>query len=79
VQLAAPPTGAPLACTISITASLSGLGIKSGAGLYSVTGLAAYLFGSTTAIPPTRATLGVSNQADVTAALDQNGTGATTK
>jgi hypothetical protein len=65
------------ACTITMTASLSGLGIKPGAGLYSVTGLSAYLFGSTSQIPTTRRGLGVSNQADVTAALDDNGTGTT--
>ena len=71
------PLGAPTACTISITASLTGLGIKPGAGLYSVTGLSTYLFGSGMAIPDTRVALGVSNQADSTAALDQNGTGTT--
>ena len=77
VPVATPPVGAPMACTISITASLSGLGIKPGAGLYSVTGLSTYLFGSGTSIPDTRVALGVSNQADSTAALDQNGTGTT--
>ncbi|HZC29594.1 MAG TPA: hypothetical protein VE269_07615, partial [Gaiellaceae bacterium] len=67
-----PPLGA---CTITMTVSLSGLGIKSGAGLYSVTGLSVYLFGSTSQIPDTRRGLGVSNQADAAAALDQDGTG----
>jgi hypothetical protein len=77
VPVTAPPPSAPLACTISITASLAGLGIKPGAGLYSLTGLSVYLFGSGTSIPDTRVALGVSNQADSTAALDQNGTGTT--
>jgi hypothetical protein len=69
-----PPAGA---CTLTITASLAGLGIKQGAGLYSLTGLSVYLFGSATPLPMTRIGLGISNQADVTAALDQNGTGTT--
>jgi hypothetical protein len=71
---ATPPLGT---CTVTMTASLSGLGIKPGAGLYSITGLSTYLFGSTSPAPGTRVGLGVSNQADVTAALDDNGTGTT--
>ena len=74
VPVSAPPLAAPLACTITMTASLSGLGIKQGAGLYSITGLSTYLFGSGSCIG---VCLGASNQADVTAALDDNGTGTT--
>jgi hypothetical protein len=64
-------------CTITITASLSGLGIKSGAGLYSITGGSFYFFGSEDPVPATRVPMGFSNQADVTAPLDDNGTGTT--
>jgi hypothetical protein len=77
VPLTTPPPSAPTACTLTMTVSLSGLGIKPGAGLYSVTGLSVYLFGSSSNIPGTRASFGISNQADATAALDDNGTGTT--
>jgi hypothetical protein len=73
--LATPPP--PGACTLTMTVSLSGLLIKQGAGLYSATGLSAYLFGSGSRIPATRRIEGHSEQADVTAALDDTGTGTT--
>ena len=60
-----------------MTASLSGLGIKSGAGLYSITGGSFYFFGGEEPFQATRVPMGFSNQADVTAALDDNGTGTT--
>ena len=64
-------------CTLTMTVSLSGLGIKSGAGLYSITGGSFYFFGSEDPIPATRVPMGFSNQADVTAPLDDTGTGTT--
>jgi hypothetical protein len=67
----------PTPCTLTMTASLSGLGIKSGAGLYSITGGSFYFFGSEDPVPATRVPMGFSNQADVTAPLDDNGTGTT--
>jgi hypothetical protein len=70
----APP---PTPCTLTMTASLSGLGIKQGAGLYSITGGSFYFFGGEEPFPATRVPMGFSNQADVTAPLDDNGTGTT--
>ena len=67
----------PTPCTLTMTASLSGLGIKSGAGLYSITGGSFYFFGGEEPFPATRVPMGFSNQADVTAPLDDNGTGTT--
>jgi hypothetical protein len=64
-------------CTLTMTVSLSGLGIKQGAGLYSITGGSFYFFGGEEPFPATRVPMGFSNQADVTAALDDNGTGTT--
>jgi BNR/Asp-box repeat len=67
----------PTPCTIVMTVPLSSLGIKSGSGLYSITGGAFYYFATQEPVPATRVPLGFSNQADVTAALDDNGTGTT--
>jgi hypothetical protein len=67
----------PAPCTLTMTASLSGLGIKSGAGLYSITGGSFYFFGGEEPFPATRVPMGFSNQADVTAPLDDTGTGTT--
>jgi hypothetical protein len=67
----------PTPCTLTMTASLSGLGIKQGSGLYSITGGAFYFFGGEEPFPATRVPMGFSNQADVTAPLDDNGTGTT--
>jgi hypothetical protein len=67
----------PTPCTLTMTVSLSSLGIKSGAGLYSITGFSVYYFGTEEPPPALRVPLGFSNQADVTAALDDNGTGTT--
>jgi hypothetical protein len=60
-----------------MTVSLSSLGIKPGTGLYSITGGAFYYFGTEEPAPATRVPLGFSNQADVTAALDDTGSGTT--
>jgi hypothetical protein len=67
----------PTPCTVTMTVSLSSLGIKSGSGLYSITGGSFYFFGGEDPVPETRVPMGFSNQADVTAALDDNGTGTT--
>ena len=67
----------PTPCTVTMTVSLSSLGIKSGAGLYSITGGSFYYFATEEPPPLLRVPLGFSNQADVTAALDDNGTGTT--
>jgi hypothetical protein len=67
----------PTPCTLSMTVSLSSLGIKPGAGLYSITGFSVYYFGTEESAPATRVPLGFSDQADVTAALDDTGTGTT--
>jgi hypothetical protein len=67
----------PAPCTVTMAVSLSSLGIKPGAGLYSITGGAFYYFATQEPVPATRVPLGFSNQADVTAALEDNGTGTT--
>ena len=67
----------PAPCTLTMTVSLSSLGIEPGAGLYSITGGAFDYFATEEPLPATRVSLGFSNQADVTAALDDNGTGTT--
>jgi hypothetical protein len=67
----------PTPCTLAMTVSLSSLGIKQGSGLYSITGGSFYYFATQEPVPLTRVPLGFSNQADVTAALDDNGTGTT--
>jgi len=79
----AAPTGTcfaalpPAPCTLTMTVSLSALGIKQGSGLYSITGGSFYYFATQEPVPATRVPLGFSNQADVTAALDDTGTGTT--
>jgi hypothetical protein len=72
-----PNPAAPTPCTITMSTPLSTLGIKDGASLLSITGFSAYMFGSEQFAPLTRLSLGFSNFADVTAALDDNGTGTT--
>jgi hypothetical protein len=71
---AVPPTGA---CTITMTAPLAGLGIKPGAGMYSITGLSTYFFASENRPPFLRVPLGISQQADAATPFDDNGTGTT--
>jgi hypothetical protein len=69
------PTAHP--CTLTLTANLASLGIKPGAGLYSMTGLTTYLTGTTNQPPFLRVTTGNSEQADAVAPFDLNGTGQT--
>jgi hypothetical protein len=70
---------APTPCTITLTASLTGLGIKAGAGLYSISGFSTYYFGAATPIPATRVPLGNSNLASIDTPFDDNGTGTTSQ
>jgi hypothetical protein len=70
-----PPPGA---CTVTLTTSASGLGIKSGAGMYSITGLSTFFGGSDQTTPVAlRLELGNSEQSDATAPFDVTGTGTT--
>jgi hypothetical protein len=67
----------PTPCTVVMTASLSGLGIKSGSILSAVSGLSVYFFGSEAQPPGLRVPLGNSNLADAATPFDVNGTGTT--
>lgn len=69
------PTGP---CTVVMTASLSGLGIKSGSGLYSLTGLSLYITGNTQPAPFTSVEDGFTSLGDATPAIEYTGTGTTT-
>src|SRR5213080_4792241 len=70
-----PPTGG---CTVTLTTSASGLGIKSGVGMYSITGLSTYFGGSDQRTPVLlRLEEGNSEQADAAAPFDITGTGTT--
>ena len=69
-----PPTGT---CTISMTVSATTLGIKSGAGLYSITGLSVFQAGRATTPVVLRVELGNSEQSDAATPFDDNGTGST--
>ena len=75
--VANPQPNFPNACTISMTASLTGLGIKSGAGMYSITPLSVYWIGNQNRPPGLRVPLGDTEEADVGAPYDDNGTGTT--
>jgi hypothetical protein len=68
---------APSPCTLTMTVSLSGLGIKSGSILASVSGLSTYYLGSASQPPGLRVPLGNSNLADAATPFDANGTGTT--
>ena len=66
---------APTPCTITMTADLSVLGIKSGSILAAISGFSVYYFGSATEPPGFRVPLGNSNLADAATPFDFNGTG----
>jgi len=69
----------PSPCTVVLATSASGLGIKPGAGMYSITGLSTFFGGSDQTTPVAfRLELGNSEQSDATAPFDVNGTGTTT-
>ena len=71
-------TAPPTPCTVVLTTSASGLGIKSGAGMYSITGLSTFFGGSDQQTPVLlRLEEGNSEQSDATAPFDVNGTGTT--
>lgn len=70
---------APGPCTITMTASLSGMGIKSGSILSAISGFSVYYFGSETEPPGFRVPLGNSNLADIATPFDVNGTGTIVK
>jgi hypothetical protein len=72
-----PAATAPSPCTLTLTTPLSTLGIKSGAGLYSTTGLSLYFFGAAPTPASVRNCVCHSQQADATAALIVPGTGTT--
>lgn len=69
-----PATGT---CTITMTLRACSLGIKPGAGLYSITGLSAYQFDTNGKPPLLTLEGGNSEQADSATAFDDNGTGTT--
>jgi hypothetical protein len=82
----AAPTGTcfalvpPSPCTVVMTASLAGLGIKAGSILSSVSGFSVYEFGDATQQPPLlRIPLGNTNLADMATPFDVNGTGTVVK
>ena len=69
----------PAPCTVILTTSASALGIKSGAGMYSITGLSTFFGGRDQQTPALfRLEEGNSEQSDATAPFDVNGTGTTT-
>ena len=71
-----PPAGA---CTVTLTTTASTLGIKPGAGLYSITGLSTFFGGSDQTTPVAfRLEQGNSEQSDAAAPFDVNGAGTTT-
>lgn len=69
-----PPSGS---CTISMIVDVATLGVKPGAGVYSITGLSTYQAGTASGPLFTRLALGNSEQADAATAFDDNGTGTT--
>src|SRR5207237_5286700 len=70
-------TTPPSPCTVVLTTSASGLGIKSGAGMYSITGLSTFYSGTLQTPPFFRVAVGNSEQADAAAPFDITGTGTT--
>jgi hypothetical protein len=63
---------------VILTTPLSTLGVKSGAGLYSITGLSVYISGNgTQPVPFTNLNLANNEEADAATAFDDNGTGTT--
>jgi hypothetical protein len=71
-----PNPSAPSPCTLVLTTNVASLGIKSGAGLYSITGVSTYFFGTDQPeLLPIEG--GNSEQADAVAGLDYAGTGTT--
>jgi hypothetical protein len=65
----------PSPCTLTISVRLTDLGISSGNGLYGLTGLSTYFFGTTERPPLLRIEGGNSEQADATAPIHYLGSG----
>jgi hypothetical protein len=65
----------PSPCTLTVSVPLSALGISPGNGLYSLTGLSTYFFGTTNRPPLLRVEGGNSEQADATAPIEYSGSG----
>jgi len=65
----------PSPCTLTISVRLSDLGISSGNGLYGLTGLSTYFFGTDEKPPLLRVEGGNSELADATAPIHYNGSG----
>jgi hypothetical protein len=71
-------TAPPSPCTVTLTTSASGLGIKPGAGMYSITGLSTFFGGKDQQTPALfRLEEGNSEQSDAAAPFDVTGTGTT--
>jgi len=71
-------TAPPSPCTVVLTTSASALGIKPGAGMYSITGLSTFFGGKDQTTPVAlRLDEGNSEQSDATAPFDITGTGTT--
>jgi hypothetical protein len=70
-------TRPPTPCTITMTVNATSLGIKSGAGLYSITGLSVFEGGTAATPVVLRVELGNSEQSDAATPFDYNGTGST--
>jgi hypothetical protein len=63
---------------VILTPSLNSLGVKPGAGLYSITGLSVYVSGEQTQpVPFTNLDLANNEEADAATAFADNGTGTT--
>src|SRR5437764_5107948 len=72
-------TAPPTPCTVTLTTSASALGIKPGAGMYSITGLSTFFGGRDQQTPVLlRLEEGNSEQSDAAAPFDVTGTGTTT-
>jgi hypothetical protein len=68
-------TRPPSPCTITMTVNATSLGMKSGAGMYSITGLSTFQAGTSQTPPMLRVEPGNSEQSDATVAFDVTGTG----
>jgi len=70
-------TRPPASCTVTMTVNATSLGMKSGAGMYSITGLSVFQAGTAQTPVVLRAELANSEQSDAATPFDINGTGST--
>ena len=70
-----PPVKLP--CTLTMTVSGQALGMKPGAGMYSITGLSVFEAGTAQTPVVLRVELANSEQSDAATPFDDNGTGST--